>query len=127
MDPPTFLKNERRVLRAAYEFAGYDVESHISAEFCLVQSVTKTEPLRIPICAQKPYAPPAALNFGNIPAIVDNESESVCLGHTARKHRICVPRMVQNQIFVFSYLGISLDHFWYQSTFTKEIDAKSFL
>ena len=61
MDPPTFLKNERRVLRAAYVHAGYDVDSHTSGEFCLGKGDSKEEPLRIPLYAQKPYAPPAVV------------------------------------------------------------------
>ena len=59
MTPAEFLTNERHVLRAAYEFAGYDVDVHISAEKCLSNKTQKELPLRIP---QKPFAPPMGVS-----------------------------------------------------------------
>ena len=43
------------VLRAAYEYAGFDVTKHTSADHCLVKKGYREEPFRIPISAEKQF------------------------------------------------------------------------
>ena len=58
MDNAKFLENEKKVLTAAYTYAGINPEEHIHAEAHLGKRTPKDEPFRIPLNVQllKSYA-----------------------------------------------------------------------
>ena len=51
MSSKDFLTNQRRVMRAAYEYAGYDPDQHVSSVFSLGKKTSRSEPFRIPLNA----------------------------------------------------------------------------
>ena len=52
-----FSENEKRVLEAAYVYAGYDPTSYISTQECLGQKPVLGGPFRVPLQTSKTFAP----------------------------------------------------------------------